>query len=85
MILFHRNVKVHQSRYSLLLMAPFPPCKALVCRLLAEYYLERIFKEPTIRNSYQFLNVPSHEWLNWKVDDGSLILSGLVVKLYNSK
>ena len=44
-----------------------------------------IQKEPTIRNSYQFPNVPSHEWQHWKVDNGSSILSGLVVKLYNSK
>ena len=44
-----------------------------------------IQKEPTIRNSYQFPNVPSHERQHLKVDNGSLILSGLVVKLYNSK
>ena len=25
--------------------------------------------------------MPSHNWHNWKVDDGSSILSGLVVKL----
>ena len=49
------------------------------------FYLKHILKEPTIRNSYQFLNVPSHEWLNWKDDNGSSILSGLMVKLYNSK
>ena len=42
-------------------------------------------QKATIRNSYQFLNVPSQEWHNWKVYDGSSILSGLVVKLYNSK
>ena len=76
---------IHQSMYSLLLMASFPPCKALVNLLLAEYHLKYIHKEPTIRNSYQFQNVPSHEWQNWKVDNGSSILSGLVVKLYNSK
>ena len=35
--------------------------------LLAEYHLKHIVKEPTIRNSYQFPNVPSHEWQNWKV------------------
>ena len=40
-----------------------------------------MLKEPTIRNSYQFPNVPSHEWQNWKVDNDSSILSGLVVKL----
>ena len=34
---------------------------------LAEYHLEHILKEPTIRNSYQFQNVPSHEWQNWKL------------------
>ena len=32
----------------------FPPYKALVFLLLAEYHLKRVFKEPTIRNSYQF-------------------------------
>ena len=86
MILYHRNIKVHQSRFSLLLMAYFfPPCKALVFLLLAEYHLKHILKEPTIRNSYQFPNVPSHKWQNWKVDIGSSILSGLVVKLNNSK
>ena len=63
----------------------FTPCKALVFLLLAEYHLKHILKEPTIRNSYQFPNIPSHEWQNWKVDNGSSILSGLVVKLYNSK
>ena len=36
-------------------------------------------------NSYQFPNVPSHKWQNWKVDNGSSILSGLVVKMNNSK
>ena len=60
-------------------------CKALVFLLLAEYHLKHILKEPTIRNSYKFLNVPSHKWQNWKVDNGSSILSGLVVKLNNSK
>ena len=80
MILFHRNIKVHQSRYSLLLKAYFTPCKALVFLLLAEYHLKRIFKEPTIKIS----KYPSHEWHYWKVNDGSSILSGLVVKLYNS-
>ena len=44
-----------------------------------------IQKEPTIRNSYQFPNVPGHAWQHWKVDNGSSILSGLVVKLYISK
>ena len=41
--------------------------------------MKRIFKEPTIRGSYQVSNVSSNEWHNWKVDDGSSILSGLVV------
>ena len=63
----------------------FLPCKALVFLPLAEYHLKHILKEPTIRNSYQFQNVPSREWQNWKVDNGSSILSGLVVKFYNSK
>ena len=63
----------------------FPPCKALVFLLLAEYHLKHILKDLTIRNSYQFPNVPSHKWQNWKVDNGSSILSGLVVKLNNSK
>ena len=49
------------------------------------YHLKHILKEPTIGNSYQFTNVPSHKWQNWKVDNGSSILSGLVVKLNNSK
>ena len=79
MILYHRNINEHQSRHS------FPPCKALVFLLLAEYHLKHILKEPTIRNSYQFPNFPSHEWQNWKVDNDSSILSGLVVKLYKSK
>ena len=63
----------------------FSPCINLVFLLRLEYHLKRMFKEPTIRNSYQFQNVPSHEWHNWKVDDGTSILSGLVVKLYNRK
>ena len=63
----------------------FFPLKALIFLLLSEYHLKHILKEPTIRNSYQFPNVPSHEWQNWKVDNGSSILSGLVVQLYNSK
>ena len=58
---------------------------ALIFLLLADYHLKHILKEPTIRNSYQFPNVPSHKWQNWKVDNGSSILSGLVVKLNNSK
>ena len=57
----------------------------LVFLLLAEYHLKHTLKEPTIRNSYLFPNVPSHKWQNWKVDNGSSILSGLVVKLNNSK
>ena len=81
-MLFHKNNKVHQSSYSLLLSAYFSSCKALnlVFLPLAEYHLKHMLKKPTIRNSYQF-----PEWHNWKVDDGSSILSGLVVKLYNSK
>ena len=43
------------------------------------YHLKHILKEPTTRNSYQFQNVPSHEWQNLKVNNGSSILSGLVV------
>ena len=82
---YHRNTTVHQSRFSLLLRHSFSPCKALVFLLLAKYHLKHILKEPTIRNSYQFANVPSHKWQNWKVDNGSSILSGLVVKLNNSK
>ena len=85
MILYHRNIKVHQSRYSLLLMHSFHPCKALDFLLLAEYHLKHILKESTIRNSYQFQSVPSHKWQNLKVDNGSSILSGLVVELNNSK
>ena len=92
-------IKVNQLRYDSLsqkyqgtsvqvliaLRHSFPPCKALVFLLLAKYHLKHILKEPTIRNSYQFPNVPSHKWQDWKVDNGSSILSGLVVKLYNSK
>ena len=40
----------------------FFPCKALVFLLLAEYHLKHILKEPTVRISYQFPNVPSHKW-----------------------
>ena len=80
MILYHRNIKVHRSRYLLLLMAYFSPCKALVFLLPAEYHLKHILKELTIRNSYQFPNVRSHVWQNWKVYNGSSILSGLVIK-----
>ena len=88
-------IKVNQLRYdslsqkyqgtSVQVLHNFPPCKALVFLPLAEYHLKHILKEPTIRNSYQFQNVPSREWQNWKVDNGSSILSGLVVKFYNSK
>ena len=89
-------IKVNQLRYDSLsqkyqgtsvqvLRHSFPPCKTLVFLLLAEYHLKHILKEPTIRNSYQFPNVPSHNWQNWKVDNGSSILNGLVVKLNNSK
>ena len=74
MILYHKNIKVHQSRYSFVWHS-FPPCKAYVFLLFAEYHLKHILKEPTIRNSYQFPNVPSHKWQNWKVDNGSSILS----------
>ena len=52
------------------------------CRVSLETHIQ---KEPTIRNSYQFPNVPSHEWQHWKVDNESSILSGLVVKLQYSK
>ena len=85
MILYNRNINyispgTHCSEWH-----SFPLCKALVFPLLAEYHLKHIFKEPTIRNSYQFPNVPSHKCKNWKVDNGSSFLSGLVVKLNNSK
>ena len=40
-----------------------------------------MFKEPIIRHSYLFSNVPSHECHSWKVDDGSSILSRLMVQL----
>ena len=43
-----------------------------------------MLKQPIIRHLYQFPNVPGHAWHSWNVDDdGSLILSELVVKLYN--
>ena len=70
-------IKVNQLRYDslsqkyqgtsvqvLIALNGFPPCKALVFLLLAEYHLKHILKEPTIRNSYQFSNVPSHKWQN---------------------
>ena len=57
----------------------FLPEKTLVFLLLADYHLKRMFKKPTIRHSYQFLNVPGHELHSWNFDDGSSILSGLVV------
>ena len=63
----------------------FPSNTARVFLLLAEYHLKRMFKEPTIRNSYQFSNVSSHELHGWKVDEESSTLRGLVVKLYNRK
>ena len=90
-------IKVNQLRYEslsqknqgtsvqVLIAFNFPPCKALVFLPLAVYHLKHILKEPTIRNSYQFQNVPSREWQNWKINNGSSILSGLVVKFYNSK
>ena len=62
-----------------------PHCKALVCLLLAEYHLKLMFKEPSVMNLYQFSNILSNEWQSWKADDGSSILSELVVKLYNRK
>ena len=63
----------------------FPPSIVLVVPLLAEYHLKCMFKEPFIKHSHQFLNVPSHECHSYKVDYGSSILSGLVVKLYSRK
>ena len=53
--------------------------------IINKHFTLLLLKEPTIRNSYQFQNVPSHKWQNWNVDNGSSILSGLVVKLNNSK
>ena len=76
---FHRNIKVRQARYLVLLMA----CISAFL-LLAEHHVKRMLKEPIIRHSYQFPNVPSHAWHSWKVDgDGSSTLSGLVVRLYH--
>ena len=79
---FHKNIKVHQARYSVLLMALklvfFPPCSVLVVLLLVEHYWKCMLKELFIRHS--FPNVPSAVWLSWKVDDDvSSILSGMVV------
>ena len=94
------NIKVNQLRYDslsqkyqgtsvqvliALIGIVFLLVKLLVFLLLAEYHLKHILKESTIRNSYRFPNVPRHEMQNWKVDNGSSILSGLVEKLYNSK
>ena len=84
MILFFQKYQ-GTSVQELALNGIFSPCKAFVFLLLAEYHFKRIFKEQGNRNSYQFLNVPNHEWHNWKIDDGSLILSELVVKLFDSK
>ena len=78
MILYHRNTSVQ-------VLIAFNGIVFLLVKLKSFSYLKHILKELTIRNSYQFLNVPNHEWQNWKVDNGSSILSGLVVKLYNSK
>ena len=85
-------IKVNQLRYDSLSqkyqgtsVQVLIALNGIVFLLLAEYHLKHILKEPTIRNSYQFPNVPSHKWQNWKVDNGSSILSGLVVKLNNSK
>ena len=58
----------------------FPPCIVLVVLLLAQYHLKCNFKEPTIRHSHHFPNVPSHEWHSWKVNYGSSILSGKIVQ-----
>ena len=76
-------IKVNQLRYdslskiyqgtSVQVLFAFNGLVFLVFLLLAEYHLKHILKEPTIRNSYQFRNVPSHEWQNWKVDNGSSI------------
>ena len=46
-------------------------------------YKEPIIESAIIRHSYQFANLPIHEWHSWKVDDdGSSILSGLVVMYF---
>ena len=85
-------IKVNQLRYDSLSqkyqgtsVQVLIALNGIVFLLLAKYHLKHILKEPTIKNSYQFPNVPSHKWQNWKVDNGSSILSGLVVKLNNSK
>ena len=53
----------------------FSSCIVLVFLLLVEYPLKCMFKNPTIRHSYQFTNVPSHEWHNCIVDDGPSIFN----------
>ena len=85
-------IKVYQLRYDSLSqkyqgtsVQVLIALNGIVFLLLAKYHLKHMLKEPTIRNSYQFLYVPSHKWQNRKVDNGSSILSGLVVKLNNSK
>ena len=85
-------IKVNQLRYDSLSqkyqgtsVQVLIALNGIVFLLFAKYHLKHILKEPTIRNSYQFPNVPSHKWQNWKVDNGSSILCGLVVKLNNSK
>ena len=64
-------IKVNQLRYdslsqkyqgtSVQVLIALNDIVALVFLLLAEYHLKRILKEPTIRNSYQFPNVPSQK------------------------
>ena len=54
MILFHSNINVHQAGYSMLLVASFPPFRALEFLLLAKHRWKRIFKEPI--SGIQFMN-----------------------------
>ena len=68
------------------LIAPFSSLYSFslspACRVSLETHVQRANYQVFI--AAQFQNVPSHAWHSWKVDDdGSLILSGLDVKLYN--
>ena len=84
MILFHRNIigKSGQALnafdgiyFFLVSFSLSPPCRAL---------LETHIQRASYQQTYLFLDVQSHAWHDWKVADGGLlILSGLMLKLYD--
>ena len=85
----HIRLKGYSSQKSVdFLLNPFCIERVTIhfsaCNFAIVYLYKEIKFKPTIRNSYQFPNVPSHEWQNWKVDNGSSILNWLMVKLNNS-